>query len=61
MGSGDAVTAGIASALNEGASMESALINGMACGAANALNVVSGYLLPEDVIRFRDGVTIRSV
>ncbi|MBN2685400.1 MAG: hexose kinase [Pontiellaceae bacterium] len=49
VGSGDAVTAGIAVALVQGRSLEELLILGMACGAANALNLVSGTLLMEDV------------
>jgi tagatose 6-phosphate kinase len=61
VGSGDAVTAGLAVALNAGASMESALINGMACGAANALNLLSGYLVPADVDRLRGDVRLLSV
>ena len=61
VGSGDAVTAGLATALNEGASMKSALINGMACGAANALNLLSGYLKRVDVERLRGEVVLEPV
>ncbi len=49
VGSGDAVTAGIAVALAQGESLQKMLIQGIACGAANALNLVSGTLLMEDV------------
>ena len=49
VGSGDAVTAGIAVALSEGKTVSEALIDGMACGAANALNIISGMLKYEDV------------
>ena len=58
VGSGDAVTAGIAVALNNGKSVADALIAGMACGAANALNLLSGYLVPEDVERLRAQVKV---
>jgi len=58
VGSGDAVTAGMAVALNNGAVVSEALINGMACGAANALNLVSGMLKLEDVERLRSDVRV---
>ncbi len=58
VGSGDAVTAGLAVALSTGVAMEPALINGMACGAANALNLLSGYLVPADVDRLRGEVRL---
>lgn len=51
VGSGDAVMAGIAVALAQGRSVEEMLVYGIACGAANALNLVSGTLLMEDVAR----------
>ncbi|HEY5653019.1 MAG TPA: 1-phosphofructokinase family hexose kinase [Pontiella sp.] len=56
IGSGDAVTAGIAVALNNGQDLEDALINGMACGAANALTLLSGYFHLEDVERLRSAI-----
>ena len=56
VGSGDAVTAGMAVSLNNGAVVSEALINGMACGGANALNLVSGMLKLEDVDRLRSEV-----
>lgn len=58
VGSGDAVTAGMAVELNRGGDMAEAIITGMACGAANALNRVSGFLKPEDVERLRPLVGI---
>ena len=61
VGSGDAVTAGIAVALSEGKSVSEALIDGMACGAANALNLISGTLTLEDVDRLRPEVRIEIV
>lgn len=59
IGSGDAVTAGLAVALNEGRELSTALVRGMACGAANALSVLSGSLNPEDVARLCDEVDVR--
>ena len=61
VGSGDAVTAGIAVALLEGKTVAEALINGMACGAANALNLISGMVKLEDVSRLRPEVRIEAV
>ena len=61
VGSGDAVTAGIAVASANGAGIRECLIDGMACGAANALNLVSGMLKPEDVERLRSSVRIESI
>jgi tagatose 6-phosphate kinase len=61
VGSGDAVTAGIAVALSEGKSISDALIYGMACGAANALNLISGTLKLEDVDRLGPEVRIKAL
>ena len=61
VGSGDAVTAGIAVALNAGQDLSEAVISGMACGAANALNLLSGFLKPEDVERLRGEVVLKPV
>lgn len=58
VGSGDAVTAGLAVALSDGKPLAEALIDGMACGAANALNLLSGFLKPEDVARLRHGIRV---
>lgn len=51
VGSGDAVTAGLAVALSRGRRISEAIAFGMACGAANALNRVSGQLNLTDVER----------
>ncbi len=61
IGSGDAVTTGIAAALNNGRPIEEALKNGMACGAANALNLLSGCLKPHDVERLKKEVEIKEL
>jgi tagatose 6-phosphate kinase len=61
VGSGDAVTAGLAVALSEGETVSEILVNGMACGAANALNLISGMLTLEDVNRLRSEVRIEAV
>lgn len=61
VGSGDAVTAGMAVALNSGHYISDALINGMACGAANALNLLSGFVRREDVERLRTEIRVDSV
>lgn len=61
VGSGDAVTAGMAVALAQGGSMQEAITRGMACGAANALTLRSGTLRVEDVERLESGVVITEV
>ncbi len=61
VGSGDAVMAGIALALSRGCVHQEILIDGMACGAANALNLKSGYLKLDDVDRLRREVLIQIV
>lgn len=53
VGSGDAVTAGIAVELAKGRDVLDAVVTGMACGAANALHLVSGKLELADVERLR--------
>jgi len=58
VGSGDAVTAGLAVALNRGGELVEAVMEGMACGAANALNLLSGYLVPDDVERLRANIRV---
>ena len=47
IGSGDAMSAGIALGLSRGDSLEDALKLGMACGAANALSLTSGVVDPD--------------
>jgi len=61
VGSGDAVTAGLAVELNRGGSVADAVSTGMACGAANALNLVSGMLNPEDIQRLRPEIVVQPV
>ncbi|HEY5621364.1 MAG TPA: 1-phosphofructokinase family hexose kinase [Pontiella sp.] len=58
VGSGDAVTAGVAAAMNRGEALAEAVMNGIACGAANALNLLSGYLNPDDVERLKPDVRV---
>ena len=58
VGSGDAVTAGLAVGLNKDQSISDALRLGMACGAANALNLLSGSLKEADVESFYARVKI---
>ncbi len=59
VGSGDAVTAGIAIGLSMGKTLQEYLIDGMACGAANALNLASGVLDPATVDRLCADVRIQ--
>ena len=61
VGSGDAVTAGMAVELSRGKDVSEAIVTGMACGAANALTLVSGLLKPDDVVRLRSEVQIKAV
>jgi tagatose 6-phosphate kinase len=49
IGSGDAVAAGMAVALERGAAFLEACVLGIACGAANAVTARAGYLRPQDV------------
>ncbi len=61
VGSGDAVTAGMAVELSRGRTPCEAIITGMACGAANALNLVSGLIKPRDVERLLSKVRLESL
>ena len=61
VGSGDAVTAGMAVELSRGKTMDEALLTGMACGAANALNLLSGVLRLEEVNRLRAEVLMKPI
>jgi len=49
VGSGDAVMAGIAVELSRGKEISEAILTGIACGTANALNRASGHLNVSDV------------
>ena len=53
VGSGDAVTAGLAVELSRGRAVLEAIITGTVCGSANALNLVVGLLKCDDVERLR--------
>jgi len=59
IGSGDAVTAGIARALTEGQTMIEAVRFGVACGAANALTLIAGTVHLKVVRRLVDQVKLR--
>jgi len=61
VGSGDAVTAGMAVELSRGKGVTEAIITGMACGAANALNLLSGLLKLDDVGRLRNEVRVKKI
>lgn len=62
IGSGDSLTAGLLYALVEqGASVPDAAAFGTACGAANALSLTSGVLLPADVSRLLPQVRIVTI
>ena len=61
VGSGDAVTAGMMVALDQGASVREAVRLGMACGAANALQLMCGILDIVDVNRLQEDVLIERV
>ncbi|MFL2877007.1 MAG: 1-phosphofructokinase family hexose kinase [Pontiellaceae bacterium] len=61
VGSGDAVTAGMMVALDQGASVREAVRLGMACGAANALQLMCGILDIVDVNRLKEDVLIERV
>lgn len=61
VGSGDAVTAGLAVELSRSLAVVEAVRTGMACGAANALNLVSGRIKLDDVERLRGSVSMREV
>jgi tagatose 6-phosphate kinase len=61
IGSGDAMMAGIATALDRGQAMVEAVRFGVACGAANALTATSGEVRRADVMRLLRRVTVRRV
>jgi len=61
VGSGDAVTAGMAFELARGREVSKAILTGMACGAANALNLLSGLIKLADVERLRNEVRVEKV
>jgi tagatose 6-phosphate kinase len=61
IGSGDAVTAGIAVGLYRSQPMERAVALGIACGAANALTLTPGVLSPREVRRLQSRVKVSPV
>lgn len=61
VGSGDAFTAGLASALVDGQSLPEACRLGAACGAANALTLMAGEVRAEDVKSLLEQTTVQRV
>ena len=61
IGCGDAVSAGVACALRLGRPMSEAARLGIACGSADALTLVPGEVLTEDVERLYAEVTVRQL
>jgi fructose-1-phosphate kinase PfkB-like protein len=59
VGSGDALAAGMVTALERGDGLKEALALGVAAGAANALTETAGQVRPEDVARLRARVEVR--
>jgi 1-phosphofructokinase len=58
IGSGDALLAGVATALIQRRGLAAALRLGVACGAANTLTIGSGMIRPADVDRLHDETTL---
>ena len=61
IGSGDAVTAGIASGLSRGQPLLEAVRLGIACGAANVLTPTPGLVNLRDVKRLLPGIMYRRI
>ena len=61
VGSGDAFAAGMVIGLTEGAPLPEACALGAACGAANAMTELAGFLSPGDVQRLRPRVRVESL
>jgi len=61
IGSGDAFTAGLISALLRGLPLGEACREGAACGAANALTLLAGQVDPADVRRIQADVKVEPV
>ena len=61
IGSGDSVTAGMVSAILDGADFAEACRLGAACGVANALTLTSGDIRMEDVRRLKEQVRVERV
>jgi len=60
IGSGDALAAGLASAISRGQRLPEACKLAIACGAANALTPVAGVVRPDDVAELIERVEIES-
>jgi tagatose 6-phosphate kinase len=58
IGSGDALAAGLASAISRGQRMPEACKLGIACGAANAITPAAGIVRPDDVAELLGQVEI---
>jgi len=59
IGSGDAVTAGIAHTMLRGESLDQALLRGTALGTANCLNLYPGRIEPSEYERLLEAVEIQ--
>jgi tagatose 6-phosphate kinase len=58
IGSGDSFAAGLAVGLLRGESVTESCILATACGAANAMTPVAGYVRPADVERLQRAITV---
>jgi tagatose 6-phosphate kinase len=61
VGSGDAFAAGMIVGLLDGAGLDDACALGAACGAANAMTELAGFLSPDDVKRLRGQVHVEAL
>lgn len=61
VGSGDSLTAGLAAAMLQGASLPEALAQGVACGSANALTSLPGQIDPAQVEALRRQVRVQAL
>ncbi|MGF7049031.1 tagatose 6-phosphate kinase [Paenibacillus sp. DS2015] len=58
VGSGDAMMAGLVSALYRGSDIQDVLLLGAACGTANTLNKMAGKVTLEDIAMIQQGIEI---
>ena len=61
VGCGDALVGGMATALAEGSPIEEIIKKGVACAAANAITVASGYCRREDIEIFYSKVQLKKL
>lgn len=61
VGSGDAMMAGLVSALNRGLDIHDVLLLGAACGTANTLHKMAGKVTLDDIAIVQQGIQITSV